>query len=626
MISTPKMKTYYLKIREKFIESLRSGVKKHEYRLATPERRAIKIGDNLVLMSNQDIKVYVRTTVTGINIYKTWKEALEKYWKEDFAGLFETLDSALTECHKFYSYDEVNKYGIIVYDVKPVNVDYENVSVLLDTNIIIKRESVNNSSSEIGELFRYFDKKNIREFIHKSSVEELEKYANPNFKKSVHDKLNAYNVLPNYPIHLDKKFDDVISRFSKDDNSAVDNRLLAEVYCGNVSLLLTDDRLMLLKAEELYIRDKVLSSIELIQKYKELDPKNIEYNVLNVELKPFAEVDLDDPFFDTLKEDYNFGNNCFINWYRRKADNNEKAYVYHDGDKLKGFLYLKLEDGEEYKDIEPKMPIRRRLKVGTFKINSTGFRLGERFFKIIFDNAIKLKVDEIYVTLFEDKRKEVTKLKNDLENWGFVKTGCKSNGEIVLTKEMANPSFGDNPKLYFPAIKQSARKFFLPIMPQYHSSLFPDSHLKNENMSFLKNNLAHQYALEKIYLTGATAHGVKPGDIVVIYRVGENMFKRHSSVLTGIAIVQEIVQTKDVEDCVKKCKNRSIFSEKEIREIYDKYPTIVKLLYRDSFAHKILLDYLWQTNIIEQNSGPRPFQPLSEEEFGLLYRKGMGDE
>ena len=152
MIKSRKMKTYYLKIREKFIEFLRTGVKKHEYRLASPERRSIKIGDNLVLISNQDKKNYVRTTVTGIHTYKTWKEALEKYWEEDFAGLFNTLETALTECNKFYSRDDINKYGIIVFDVSPINVDYKNASVLLDTNIIIKRESSNNASSPFSRI------------------------------------------------------------------------------------------------------------------------------------------------------------------------------------------------------------------------------------------------------------------------------------------------------------------------------------------------------------------------------------------------------------------------------------------------------------------------------------------
>ena len=608
--------------KEKFIDSLKTGAKKHEYRLASPERRSVKIGDNLVLISNQNKKNYVRTVVTGINSYRTWQEALEKYWEEDFAGLFDTLDIAINECYKFYKKEEVDEYGIVVFDVEPVKVNYESASILLDTNIVIRRESANNTSPEIGKLFKYLGKKKIRTFVHKKSKSELERYANPEYKKSITDKLNAYETLPNYVVHFDDMFNSVISRFSKDENGEVDNALLAEVYCGNVSLLLTDDRLMLLKAEQLYIRDKVLSSIELLEKYKELDPKNVKYDILNVALKPFAEVDLDSPFFDSLKEDYE----SFIPWYRKKAENNEEAYAFYDGDAIKGFLYLKVEDGDEYEDITPKMPKRRRLKVGTFKIDSTGFRLGERFFKIIFDNALLLKVDEIYVTLFEHKRKEVAKLKIDLEKWGFVKFGSKSNGESVFTKEMKNPIFDNDPKKYFPAVKCTARKFFLPIMPEYHSHLFPDSHLQNENLSFLKNNRAYQYALEKIYLTGASAYDVKPGDEVLIYRVGESMFKGHSSALTGVAVIQEIIRTKDVEECISICSNRSIFTEKEIREFYNKYPTVVKLLYKDSFDHKILLDYLWQKGILEQNSGPRPFQPLSNEYFSLLYKKGTGEE
>ena len=68
-----------------------------------------------------------------------------------------------------------------------------------------------------------------------------------------------------------------------------------------------------------------------------------------------------------------------------------------EGDLL-GFLYLKTEfEDENYADIIPPFDPKKRLKVGTFKVEASGFRLGERFIKIIFDNAIERKVDEIYV-------------------------------------------------------------------------------------------------------------------------------------------------------------------------------------------------------------------------------------
>ena len=147
------MKTYYLKIKEKFINPLKDGTKKHEYRLANPERRSIKVGDNLVLISNQDKKNYVRVSVTAFKIFKNWEEALTNYWEEDFKDIYQSLDEAIFDCHKFYTDSDVLKYGIIVFDVKPITVNYSKASVLLDTNIFIKRESSNNASSEVSKLF-----------------------------------------------------------------------------------------------------------------------------------------------------------------------------------------------------------------------------------------------------------------------------------------------------------------------------------------------------------------------------------------------------------------------------------------------------------------------------------------
>ena len=46
------MKTYYMKIRDKYIDAVRQGIKKHEYRLASPERTQIRIGDNIILISD----------------------------------------------------------------------------------------------------------------------------------------------------------------------------------------------------------------------------------------------------------------------------------------------------------------------------------------------------------------------------------------------------------------------------------------------------------------------------------------------------------------------------------------------------------------------------------------------
>lgn len=216
-------------------------------------------------------------------------------------------------------------------------------------------------------------------------------------------KINSYDILPSFKMETDRYFEYIVSLYAKDANSKIDNILLKEVYNDNVGLLLTDDAAILKKAQDLYIRDKVLTSSELLEIFEKAYPKNIEYKMLAVQLKRFDEVDINSSFFDTLREDY--GGKDFDDWFKKKG--NEKAYVFENNEKeLKGFLYLKIEDeNENYSDIEPILTPKRRLKVGTFKIERTGFRLGERFLKIIFENATKWDVDEVYVTLFEDKKK-----------------------------------------------------------------------------------------------------------------------------------------------------------------------------------------------------------------------------
>ena len=616
------MKKYYMKVREKFISQVVNGNKKHEYRLALPERMEIKIADSIVLISNQNKRNFVNTTVKAKRHYKGWEEALQENWQQDFQNLYSSLEEALHECYKFYPKDQVDKYGIVVFDIEPLKTDYRNVSILLDTNIIIKRESNNNVSYEIATLFNWFGKQSISTYIHSATKQELSNYGDKNAQSGILKKLNSYNELPLFSKSADTFFDSVMKNYSQDVNGKIDNILLREVYDDNVGLLLTDDKLMLKKAEDLYIRDKVLSSAELLAFYEDTYPHQVKYKMLAVKLKPFGEVDLNSAFFNTLREDY--GGNDFDQWYKNKARNGEKAYVFEDKENVRGFLYLKVEDEKEsYDDITPVFAPKKRLKVGTFKIESTGFRLGERFLKIIFDNAKKDEVDEIYVTLFENKRKEVNHLKSIMEQWGFEKYGDKKNGEIVLVKTLVKYDHMKSPKFNYPLHKRDAEHFFLPIYPEFHTDLFPDKILDNENMRLYEDNKAHRYALEKIYLTGAYKIKAKPGDLLLIYRTGERYPKKYSSVVTGVAIIEKIIHTNNVNECIEQCKDRSIFSEEKILALYKKYHIVVKLLDSVTFENKVTLDQLCANRIVEPNSGPRPFGHLTKTQFDLIYKLGM---
>ncbi|MDX3888084.1 hypothetical protein AB6W71_11040 [Pasteurella multocida] len=92
----------------------------------------------------------------------------------------------------------------------------------------------------------------------------------------------------------------------------------------------------------------------------------------NLKVVLFSDVNLDDPFFDSLKKDYKE----FSDWFQRKS--NEWAYVlYNDNNLIEGFLYYKFESDVE--DVNPPIRGKAVMKVGTFKFNPAGTLRGQRF-------------------------------------------------------------------------------------------------------------------------------------------------------------------------------------------------------------------------------------------------------
>jgi len=107
-----------MKIKPCFLELIKAGKKKHEYRLNTPDRRKLSIGDQITLVSNENHKDTLVVTITEISTHSNWLDALKDYWKEDFEGLFSNLDDLINECNKFYSPEQVKEYGVVRFCVK----------------------------------------------------------------------------------------------------------------------------------------------------------------------------------------------------------------------------------------------------------------------------------------------------------------------------------------------------------------------------------------------------------------------------------------------------------------------------------------------------------------------------
>ncbi|OLG31417.1 GNAT family N-acetyltransferase [Xanthomonas oryzae] len=291
----------------------------------------------------------------------------------------------------------------------------------------------------------------------------------------------------------------------------------------------------------------------------------------------FKNIDLSDSFFDSLKDDYAE----FPTWFKKKAE--DRAYIFkRDQGAIDGFLYLKIEEGA-LNDVSPPLPPARRIKVGTFKLNAIGTKLGERFLKKVFDHAIHNRISLIYVTVFS-KHEALLRL---FKRHGFIRVAHKAtaNGEeLVLQKDFKAPY--SDPVVSYPSIPLGKNRcYLLSLRPAWHTRLLPDSILRTESQDIVQD-VSHTNSIHKVYLAAMKGtEQLKPKDVLVIYRTapqgGQPWFE---SVATTIGVVEEsrhIDSFASRDEFKAYCSPYSIFTNEELDGCWKnkKYPNIFKFTY-----------------------------------------------
>lgn len=498
------------------------------------------------------------------------------------------------------------------------------MKILLDTNILIHREASTVVHDEVGVLFRWIDNLHYMKCVHPISVEELNKYRNPKTRKTIKSKIENYNVLKTIA-PLSEPVKALSDKIDKSQNDINDTIILNELFRSRVDIIITEDKKLRQKADFLGISEKVFTIDAFLEKMTAEHPEFSDYKVLSVNKEYFGNIDIDQPFFGSLKEDYS----GFEKWFNKKSD--ETAYICRNDKGLIAFLYLKVEnEGENYSDIDPPFSQNKRLKIGTMKVALNGFRLGERFLKIVFDNALRFHVNEIYLTIYKDSI-EQERLVNLLEDFGFYFHGYKTNvngKESVYVRQLKKNIERSSPRLTYPFIATSGNIFIVPIYPQYHTELFPDSILNNESSFDFIENEPYRNAISKVYISRSIERNLHSGDIIVFYRTGGY----YKGVVTTIGIVEKVIDgISSEQDFIKLCRKRSVFSDSELSEHwnYKKYnrPFVVNFLYSCSFPKRVNMKRLIEIGVIADiNSAPRGFECISKKNFNAILKECQADE
>lgn len=317
--------------------------------------------------------------------------------------------------------------------------------------------------------------------------------------------------------------------------------------------------------------------------------------------RKFSDVNLDDPIFDSLKKDYPGSKNSkgFVEWFGEKSKEQEDAIVFDDENGLGAFIVLKKSEDDIIKLNNGELPKIKRTKIRTFKLAERfrGQRLGEGAIGLILWNWQNYDTDEIYVTVFDKHDTLISQLKK----FGFILAGKNLDGESVYVKSKLKIDYSD-PYKSFPFINPKMDKSgYLVIEDNYHDTMFPYSELKNTYQNQLDLKVAN--GLTKVYIGNSFRFpSYNSGDPIFIYRKHNGTNKLNKSCITSYCIVSDIAFAKQngriitrFEDLWNRIKNKTIFTEKELKEQYNKNNVLViEMVYYGYFGegNNINLKYL----------------------------------
>ena len=354
---------------------------------------------------------------------------------------------------------------------------------------------------------------------------------------------------------------------------------LNQIIANNADYLITDNIASLRLSELLGIEDRVYTIEEFLERCR-LDHRNLDNNKgIAIQKITFGKLNFSDHFFDTFKKDYS---PYYEIWLDKKTKDNVYAAFEHG--RIKALLKLKMEGPEEdYSDIVPVFPPKRRLKISAFKVDYTGEKLGQRFLHIIFRKAIEKRVEEIYVTIV-NKSATRRRLINLLEYWGFRFYGIKEKKEEVYVRSMIKET-GESPFFYYPFQSLYRPTFIIPLGYNYSQDLLPDFNtLDNVN-----DTEPYKAAIRKTIVLQDTPIKIEKGCNLLFYQI--NRFAIGRIIASGIVSgIKRNIPNKTT--FIRYCRKRSILTLNMLTDLWERNQnlTVIDFLYNYSFEAKEITD------------------------------------
>ena len=349
-------------------------------------------------------------------------------------------------------------------------------------------------------------------------------------------------------------------------------------------------------------------------------------------LRRFSDINLSDPFFESLKSDYQGSEKTaeFNTWFNNKAREGRTALVFDDDEGLGAFIAIKPE-AEEIELDEETLPAIQRLKISTFLIapRFRGQRLGEGALGLVLWKWQEFGYDEVYVTVYDSHQDLI----GQLTKFGFTLAGHR-DGESVYVKNRNSIDYSD-PYKSFPFIDPDFDEAgYLVVDDYFHDTLFPYSELKRNTTDKVILDVSN--GLSKTYLGSPTSQlGFQAGDPVFVYRKHTGPGSPgYNSCVTTYCMVKDIVWVKKngqasmtYEEYMSRIGNKSVYDSLELQNQYNnkKSLVIIELVYYGFFGGGNNINWVWLKNHGCWGDGYPTSQKLSHEQFNKILKEGNID-
>lgn len=488
--------------------------------------------------------------------------------------------------------------------------------VLLDTNIFIYRENYKIIPLELQKLLRILNILKVELLIHPFSIKEIEKNSDVERREIVLSKVQIYSLLGEPPDpSQDQSFLGIVGVPSTI-NDYIDNALLYAVHKDAVDFLVSEDKGIHIKSLKLDLQNRVLSIEDALLLFQEKVYDTKISSPPAIKDTFIYNLDVNDPFFDSIKEEYF----KFEKWFKKISREGRKCWVYFEEDGSIGALLIYKIENEAISSIPP-LPKKERLKICTMKVIHTGYKIGELFIKLSVQFCINNNIEEIYLTCYSEKRPYLIQL---ITEYGFYKTAEK-NTEDVYNKQLIPDkkkisiiATSDIAKKFYPSFYDGFRvkKFIIPIRPEYHERLFIEYNRRQTTLpEHIGEFIIEGNTIKKAYLSHSKITKMRKGDIILFYR------SKDRKELTSLGIIERIYSNlTDPNKIFRLVARRTVYPLIEIKQIAKK-PTLV-ILFQHHFhlQRPVKFKDLKLANVLK--GAPQTISEISHEKY--LKIKEMG--